>query len=287
LNCQPDVSYRRLALGFPHSAWHKIRNSRSRIPSPRTLAFVGQGKLRHIMHRNVETWERVVSVIAGAGLLAAGWRRGSVARRAATTVGTSLIARGVAGYCPVIAATGRGRVRDDTRHALGGARGVFVQETVTIDAPVRTLFELWRDPSNLPQLLPDVERVDVLDDRRSHWVVQGPAASVLEWDAEIINEVPFEIIGWRSLPGADVASAGSVRFRSAGVNRTQITVTMQYAPLAGRAGATAAWLTGYGVAGRVREALKQLKQQFEGQRGRSSEASGVPGLQGSGFEGPA
>src|SRR5262245_51247370 len=126
------------------------------------------------MHRNVETWERVASVVAGAGLLAAGQRRGGVARQAATTVGTALIARGVAGYCPVNAATGRGRVRDNTRDALGGARGVFIQETVTIDAPIRALYELWRDPSNLPQLLPDVERVDLLDDGRSHWVVQGP-----------------------------------------------------------------------------------------------------------------
>jgi uncharacterized membrane protein len=236
------------------------------------------------MHRNVETWERVVSVVAGAGLLAAGWRRGGAARRAATTVGTGLIARGVAGYCPVNAATGRGRVRDNTRRAFRGARGVFVQESVTIDAPIRTLFELWRDPSNLPQLLPDVERIDVLDDRRSHWVVQGPAGSLLEWDAEIINEVPLEIIGWRSLPGADVASAGSVRFRPAGVNGTEITVTMQYAPLAGRAGAAAAWLTGHGAAGRVREAMRQLKRQFEGFQGSRvprSQGSRVPRSQGS------
>jgi uncharacterized membrane protein len=231
------------------------------------------------MHRNVETWERVVSVVAGAGLVAAGWRRGGVSRRAATTVGTGLIARGIAGYCPVNAATGRGSTpRDDTRQALGGSRGVFVQESVTIDAPVQTLFELWRDPSNLPQLLPDVERIDVLDDRRSHWVVLGPAGTVLEWDAEIINEVPNQTIGWKSLPGADVASAGSVRFHPAGENSTQVTVTMQYAPLAGRAGATAAWLTGYGAAGRVREALRQLQEEFQGSKAPGFQDSRVRGL---------
>jgi uncharacterized membrane protein len=215
------------------------------------------------MHRNVETWERFVSVAAGAGLVAAGWRSGSVARRAATTVGMGLIARGVSGYCPVNAATGRGRTRDDTRQALGGTHGVFVQESITIDAPVEMLFELWRDPSNLPLLLPYLKRVDTIDDRRSHWVVEGPAGSSLEWDAEIINEVPLETIGWRSLPGADVASAGSVRFRPAGRDGTDVTVTMQYAPPAGRVGAAAAWLTGHGAASQIREALRQLKHQLE------------------------
>ena len=215
------------------------------------------------MHRNVATWERFVSVAAGAGLLAAGWRRGGVARKAITTVGTGLIARGMSGYCPVNAATGRGRMRGDTRQELGGARGVFVQESVTIDAPVRTLFELWSDPSNLPRLLPYLRSVDTIDERRSHWVLEGPAGTWLEWDAEIINEVPLETIGWQSLPGSDVASAGSVRFRPAGREGTEVTVTMQYAPPAGRVGAVAAWITGHGAASQVREALRQLKQRLE------------------------
>lgn len=215
------------------------------------------------MHRNVENWERLVSVAAGAGLVAAGWRRSGVTRRAATTVGTGLIARGVSGYCPVNAATGRGLTHGDTRQALGGSRGVFVQESITIDAPIETLFELWSDPSNLPRLLPYLRSVEAIDDRLSHWVLEGPAGSYLEWDAEIINEVPFETIGWRSLPGADVASAGSVRFREVGRRGTQVTVTMQYAPPAGRVGAAAAWLTGHGAASQVREALQQLKRKLE------------------------
>jgi uncharacterized membrane protein len=215
------------------------------------------------MRRNVENWERLVSVAAGAGLMAAGWRRGSVAKKTAATIGSGLIARGVSGYCPVNAATGRGRMRDDTRDALGGPRGVFVQESITIDAPIETLYALWRDPSNLPRLLPYVKRVDEIDDRRSHWVVEGPAGTSLQWDAEVINDVPLDTIGWRSLPGADVASAGSVRFRTAGEGGTEVTVTMQYAPPAGRIGAAAAWLTGHGAAGQVREALRALKQELE------------------------
>jgi uncharacterized membrane protein len=184
-------------------------------------------------------------------------------RNTATAAGTSLIARGVAGYCPVNAATGRGISRGDTREVLGGSRGVFLRESITIDASVETLFDLWRDPANLPAVLPFVQRVDVIDSRHSHWVVSGPTGASLEWDAEIINEVPLETIGWRSLPGGDVASAGSVRFRPVGLDGTEVVVTMQYAPPAGRAGAAVAWLTGHGASSMVREALRQLKQRLE------------------------
>ena len=158
---------------------------------------------------------------------------------------------------------GRGRLRDDTRRALGGPNGVSLQERITIDASPHQLYELWRDPSHLPGLLPYSERVDKIDDRRSHWVVEGPAGSTLEWDAEIINDVPLETIGWRSLPGADVASAGSVRFRIGWTWRNEVIVTMQDAPPAGKVGAAAAWLTGHDAASQVREALRQLKQKVE------------------------
>ena len=46
-----------------------------------------------------------------------------------------------------------------------------------------------------------------LDDRRSHWVAKAPGRRTVEWDAEIINEIPGELIGWRPLEGADVVSA--------------------------------------------------------------------------------
>ena len=125
------------------------------------------------------------------------------------------------------------------------------------------LFELWSDPANLPRLLPYLRSVDAIDDRRVALGIKGPAGSSLEWDAEMINEVPLETIGWRSLPGADVASAGSVRFRPAGRDGTEVTITMRSAPPAGRVGAAAAWLTGHGGVSQIREALQQLKQRFE------------------------
>ena len=60
-----------------------------------------------------------------------------------------------------------------------------------------------------------LESVQVVDDKRSHWVAKAPAGRKVEWDAEIINEIPGELIAWRTLPGSDVISAGSVHFSRA------------------------------------------------------------------------
>lgn len=174
-----------------------------------------------------------------------------------------LAARGLSGYCPVNAALGRDRRRDDTRRALGGPSGVFLRERVVVRAPIETLFSFWRNPSNLPRVMPFLERVDLIDASRSHWVVSGPAGQPIEWDAEIINVVPFETIGWQSLPGADVASAGSVHFRERPDGATEITVTMQYDPPAGRVGAAVAGWLGSSVAGRVRKALQEFRAAME------------------------
>ena len=57
------------------------------------------------------------------------------------------------------------------------------------------------------------ESVTVIDERRSHWVATAPAGKRVEWDAEIVNEIEPDLIAWRTLPGADLVSAGSVRFR--------------------------------------------------------------------------
>jgi uncharacterized membrane protein len=214
------------------------------------------------MQRNVDTWERVVSLAAGAALigLAARSRRW---RSIAASSGAGLIGRGLTGYCPVNHAIGRGRTLDDSRNALSGARGVNVDERITIARRPEEVFEFWRDLANLPRFLSHLERVDVIDGRRSHWVVQGPAGMHVEWDAELINEIRPDLLAWRSLPGADVASAGSVQFRPLGPTETELRVRMQYAPPAGRAGAAVARWLGDSPESMLRTDLRRLKDILE------------------------
>jgi uncharacterized membrane protein len=213
------------------------------------------------MRKNVEDWERMLSIGAGAALVtAAVWKR---RYRSVGLSGVGLIARGLSGLCPVNAAMGRTRRRDDPRRALAGSRGLRLDQTIAIARPVEAVYAFWRDLRNLPRFLRHLDRVTVLDDARSHWVVRGPGGLRLAWDAEIINLIPFELIAWKSLPGADVASAGSVRFRALDDNSTEVRVVLQYDPPAGKLGASLAWLAGQGPSAMLRDDLCRLKQWLE------------------------
>ena len=183
---------------------------------------------------NVAGVERWASALGGAALAAYGVKQmrndRGVAGAMIAAAGGALIARGGTGHCPMYAAAGIDTAGDgsDTRAALGGGRGVNVDEVVTINAPAEQLFAFWRNFSQLPSFMDHLVSVQQMDYRRSHWVAKAPAGRTVQWDAEIINEIPGELIGWRTLDGADVVSAGSVRFkRAAGGRGTEVHVRLQ------------------------------------------------------------
>ncbi len=222
---------------------------------------------------NVGTAERWVTGTAGAALAAYGLARRGKAGGWMTVTGALLLARAAAGYCPAYALLGRGGDRDmdwpastatATKRALSGRRGIRVHTGITVDRPLADVYAFWRNLENLPRFMKHLESVRLLDDRRSHWVVRGPAGARIEWDAEIIHEEPGKVIGWRSLDEADVVSAGSVNFdRAPGDRGTEVRVSLQYQPPAGKLGAAIAALVGRDPSQLVRDDLRRFKELVE------------------------
>ena len=218
---------------------------------------------------NVNEVERWASAIGGAAVAAAGVKRFLDEDRAAgaliSAAGAALIWRGATGHCHVYDAAGINTARkDDTRARLSGTRGVNVEEAVTIARTAYDLYEQWRTLEWLPNVLPDLVSVARLDDRRSHWIARGPHGYDVEWTADIINEVPPELIAWRTLEDSDLVSAGSVHFSPATGNRgTIVRVRLQYDPPGGKVGAAVAWLMGREPAQVLREGLRRFKQLME------------------------
>ena len=69
--------------------------------------------------------------------------------------------------------------------------------------------------------------------------------TTVEWDAEITEERPNELLAWRSLPGSQIENSGSVRFKKAPADRgTEVHVSLKYEPPAGKARAALAKLFG-------------------------------------------
>lgn len=219
------------------------------------------------MSPNVHLIERVVTAAAAAGVLAAYYREGprdETFDRVAPWAASALLMRSLTGYCPLYGAVGTGTRRTDTKRALAGPRGIHVREAVTVQRRPHEVFAIWRRLENLPLFMPHLESVTEIDARRSRWVTKPVAGMRFSWDAEIVDEVEGEHIGWRSLKGADVVSAGSVHFKPAPADGgTEVRVVLQYSPPAGGLGRAIAALLGDDPASQIREDLRRFKQWIE------------------------
>jgi uncharacterized membrane protein len=216
--------------------------------------------------RNISDAERWLSMAAGVGLAAYGASRRRASGWALAGLGAMLFRRGATAHCDVYEAFGLNTAGtgQDTRRALGGSAGVIVEESVTINRSASELYRFWRNLENLPRFMSHLESVERITDTLSRWRAKGPAGTDVEWNAEIINEVPDQVIGWRSIEGSDVVSAGSVNFDEAGPGRgTRVRVRLQYSPPGGKVGAAVAKLFGRDAATEIREDLRRFKQLIE------------------------
>jgi uncharacterized membrane protein len=146
----------------------------------------------------------------------------------------------------------------------GGGRDMRVTKAITVNRPAEEVYRFWRDFENFPRFMDHVESVRSNGDRRSHWKAKGPAGKTIEWDAEIVEDRPNELIAWRSVAGSEVENSGLVRFKSApGGRGTEVHVEMEYDPPGGLVGVAVAKVFGAEPAGQMTTDLRQFKQMVE------------------------
>lgn len=174
-------------------------------------------------------------------------RRGAVAA-AARTIGAGMLATHVGE---------RAARRGDRR------RTVDIQKTILIDAPVAQVYAFWSSYENFPLFMSNVREIEDLGGGRSRWVVSGPGGLPIEWQAVVTEQVPGELIAWRSEPGSMLENAGVVRFRpdSGG---TRVDLRLCYQPPAGGGGGAVSELLGADPRAKMNEDLGRLKALLEG-----------------------
>lgn len=215
--------------------------------------------------KNVAEPERWISVIAGGALAAYGLRMRSLPGIVVAALGGALVHRGATGHCLVYESLGVTTAEEQgDQVSVPYGHGVRVEKSVTINASAEELYTFWRKFDNLPRFMHNLESVEVRDGKRSRWVAKGPAGTKVEWEAEIINEIPNELIGWRSLEGSQIDNAGSVHFKPAGAGRgTEVKVVLRYDPPAHSLGAKISKILGEDPAMNVQEDLRRLKRLIE------------------------
>ncbi|HZA33432.1 MAG TPA: SRPBCC family protein [Vicinamibacterales bacterium] len=216
--------------------------------------------------RNIGEVERWMSGLGGAALAAWAFQRRTPDPWAvgAGALSALLLYRASTAHCPAYAAAGISTAdRTNTKRALSGPRGVIVESAVRVNRPASELYAFWRALDNLPRVMQHLQSVTVLDDRRSRWVATAPLGTTVEWEAEIINEVPDRVIGWRSVEGSTVVTAGSVNFEDDGAG-TNVRVRLQYDPPGGKLGSWVAWVFGEEPSVQVDSDLRRFKELMEG-----------------------
>jgi uncharacterized membrane protein len=219
-------------------------------------AHGGQGQ-------NVGDMERILSMVAGAGVAAVGLARRHWDGLLFGALGAALAWRGYTGRCQCYAALGINTAEHNPATAVPSQQGVKIEKKIRINRSPEELYQFWRDLKNLPHVMAHLKKVEPIDSQRSHWIAKGPFGKEIEWDAEIINERPPELIAWRSLPGGSIDTAGSVHFNGTPAGGTELTLSMKYNPPAGKIGAKLVdWLCD-GLEQKLDEDLNRFKTTME------------------------
>lgn len=146
-----------------------------------------------------------------------------------------------------------------------GEEGALKGRTsITVNKPADEVYRVWRDFENLPRFLFHLQAVEPKGENRYHWVAKAPMNRKVEWDAEIVEDVPNELISWRSTEDADVPNSGSVRFVPApGGRGTEVIVEIDYRLPGGAIGDTIARMFGEEPQQQMKDDLRRFKQVVE------------------------
>jgi uncharacterized membrane protein len=100
----------------------------------------------------------------------------------------------------------------------------------TILVEPQALYELWKDQSSFPLWQEHVVSVTPTTGKQSHWVMGDPEdadGKRVEFDSEIVEDVPGQKIAWQSI-GGDVEQSGEVQFHARRDGRGTVVTLIQH-----------------------------------------------------------
>jgi uncharacterized membrane protein len=142
-------------------------------------------------------------------------------------------------------------------------RAIDLQKAININAPVEAVYQFWSNYANFPRFMAHVRDIKINADGTSTWTVSGPAGVPVEFRAETTQQIPNQVIAWKTLPGETVRSAGIVQFQPNPDGGTRVTVRMSYNPIAGAIGHAIASLFGADPKMAMDEDLVRFKSLLE------------------------
>src|SRR4029079_14357507 len=150
------------------------------------------------------------------------------------------------------------------RRKTGRYEEGLVGRTVSINKPREEIYRAWRDFSGFPAFMENVDAVEDLGDGRSRWTIKAPLGSTVELVTRITEDVPNDLIAWKSEPDSQVQTEGRLElFDTAPGRGTAVRLTMTYDPPAGLAGRAVAKLLQREPNVQARRDLRRFKMLME------------------------
>jgi uncharacterized membrane protein len=134
----------------------------------------------------------------------------------------------------------------------------------TILVEPQALYELWSDQQAFSLWQEHVVSVTPLEGKKSHWVMgnpEDPKGKRVEFDSEIVEDVPGEKIAWKSI-GGDVEQSGEVHFHARRDGRGTVVTLIQHFKIGALANAAAS-VAERGPSQTVKEDLRHFKELAE------------------------
>ncbi|HYE34254.1 SRPBCC family protein [Methylocaldum sp.] len=102
-----------------------------------------------------------------------------------------------------------------------------LHKSIEIDVLVQVAYNQWTQYEEFPAFMENVREVRRVDDTHLHW--RGMiAGKPLEWDTEIVEQVPEKRIAWRNPAAPD--NHGVIMFESLNKGRARVTLDVEYQP---------------------------------------------------------
>lgn len=206
-----------------------------------------------------ETAAERLYVIGGTALAIGGmFKRSTTAGVGLMLLGGALVGKGLLTRKHNIdAAHGRVEPKQPETH------GSSFEYSFIVDRPRAQVYAFWRNIESLPRYMPHLESVREVGNGLSQWTAKTPEGTVVDWEAEIVADLPNEAIAWRSLPGSMIRNEGAVYFHELSHDRTEIRVYVELHLPLGNLGLKAAQATGEDPEKEIVADLEAFKEAME------------------------
>ena len=153
--------------------------------------------------KNVGTNERIISCLSGMIMCYTGMKNFKKGGCFLLFPAGFLLFRSATGYCPINKALGR----DTTER-----NGIF---TFTRDLMIKKsradVYQFCKALENFPAMMKHIQKVEKTGDNSYLWTAAF-GDQLVEWNAEIQEDIPDKRIIWRSVPPSDVENYGIIEF---------------------------------------------------------------------------